>query len=59
MSKEKASALNPEFAVATYYGLQILAAMLAYCFSTPCFSRGRKVKLSARACLSYFIQRKK
>jgi hypothetical protein len=28
-------------------------------FTTPCFSRGRKGKLSARACLSYFILRMK
>ena len=32
--------LNPEFAVAIYYGLQILAATLVYCFKIPVLLTG-------------------
>jgi hypothetical protein len=33
-------AFNPEFAVAIYYGLQILAATLVYCFYHPVLLTG-------------------
>ena len=32
--------INQEFAVAIYYGLQILAATLVYCFETPVLLTG-------------------
>jgi hypothetical protein len=34
------SAINPEFAVSIYYGLQILAATLVYCFNHPVLLTG-------------------
>ncbi len=34
------SGFNPEFAVAVYYGLQILAATLVYCFYHPVLLTG-------------------
>ena len=36
--------LNPEFAVAIYYGLQILAATLVYCFYHPVLLTGPQRK---------------
>jgi hypothetical protein len=38
--KVKSSRFNPEFAVAIYYGLQILAATLVYCFYHPVLLMG-------------------
>jgi hypothetical protein len=51
--------LNPEFAVAIYYGLKILAATLVYCFYHPVLLTGPQRETLGTCVPPYFILRMK